>query len=249
MNHVMKLTRRAVLVGSMLGLAQPLVAQHGAAKGGMLERFNSGGVPIVVEVFRSDLSLAQKQPAILMLHGADGLSGHGRYREGARWVASLGYQVFLIHYLDRTSERRASFSTVFRHFDPWMATLRDALDWVASRPDIDPKRIGLVGISLGAALGLAVASRDQRIKAMVNYFGPLPHGVAEHSARLPPTLILHGAADPVVPVANAFAIEALLKEQGVPYEIKVYAGQGHGFHGDAEADAMRRVASFLSQHL
>ena len=32
------------------------------------------------------------------------------------------------------------------------------------------------GISLGAALGLAVSSTDPRVKALVNYFGPLPQG-------------------------------------------------------------------------
>ena len=60
------------------------------------------------------------RPAVLMLHGADGLNTNTQYREGARDVAAAGYQVHLVHYLDRTGERRASFGTLFQNFMPWM---------------------------------------------------------------------------------------------------------------------------------
>jgi carboxymethylenebutenolidase len=211
------------------------------------ESFASGGRSITVEVFSAPS--AGRRPAVLMLHGADGLSSNGQYRSGAHAIAAAGYQVFLVHYLDRTAERRASFATVFQNFLPWMETVRDALSWVAARRDVDPDRIGVVGVSLGAALGLTVAGSEPRIRALVDYFGPVPQGAIPSGARLPPTLILHGGSDPIVPVANAYAIESLLQEQGAGYEIKVYPGQGHGFHGAAQRDATTRVLSFLHRHL
>jgi carboxymethylenebutenolidase len=61
--------------------------------------------------------------------------------------------------------------------------------------------------------------------------------------------VLHGSADPIVPVANAYAVEALLRQQNVPHELKVYPGQGHGFRGAAEEDATRRALAFLQRHL
>ena len=61
--------------------------------------------------------------------------------------------------------------------------------------------------------------------------------------------MLHGAADPIVPVANAYAVEALLRQQNVPHEVKVYPGQGHGFRGAAEEDATHRALAFLKRHL
>jgi dienelactone hydrolase len=186
---------------------------------------------------------------VLMLHGADGLHGHGQYREAARHIAGAGYQVHLVHYLDRTGERRAAFGTLFQNFQPWINTVNDALAWVSGHATVDPNRIGIVGISLGAALGLAVASADRRIKALVNYFGPLPHGVIAQDARLPPTLVLHGGMDPIVPVANAYAIEALLRQQAVPHEIKIYPEQAHGFRGEAQKDATQRALAFLQRHL
>jgi carboxymethylenebutenolidase len=211
------------------------------------ESFASGGRSIAVEVFAA--TGPGSRAAVLMLHGADGLSANGQYRSGAHAVAAAGYQVFLVHYLDRTAERRASFATVFQNFLPWTETVRHALSWVAARPDVDPDRIGVVGVSLGAALGLTVAGLEPRIRALVDYFGPLPQGAISSRARLPPTLILHGGADPIVPVANAYAIESLLQEQGAAYEIKVYPGQGHGFHGAAQRDATTRALSFLRRHL
>jgi carboxymethylenebutenolidase len=211
------------------------------------QTFRSGGKTIAVDTFVA--GGPSPRPTVLMLHGADGLNGHGQYWEGARDVAGAGYQVHLVHYLDRTGERRASFSTLFQNFQPWMDTVQDALAWVSNQAHADPNRIGIVGISLGAALGLAVSSADRRIKALVNYFGPLPQGAIGRDARLPPTLILHGAMDPIVPVSNAYAIEALLRQQAVPHEVKIYPEQAHGFRGEAQEDATQRALAFLQRHL
>lgn len=209
--------------------------------------FRSGGQAIAVETFQPAGS--SPRPTVLMLHGADGLSYNAQYRDGARNVATAGYQVHLVHYLDRTGEKRASFGTLFQNFVPWMGTVQDALAFASDHPGADPHRIGIIGISLGAALGLAVASSDHRVKALVNYFGPLPQGAIATTSKLPPTLVLHGSADPIVPVANAYAVEALLRQQNVPHEIKVYPGQSHGFRGKAEDDASARSLAFLHRYL
>ncbi len=210
-------------------------------------RFTSGGKTIAVETFQSGGTTPR--PAVLMLHGADGLNYNTQYRDGARDVAAAGYQVHLIHYLDRTGERRASFATLFQNFMPWMSTVQDALSFASDYPGADAGRIGIIGISLGAALGLAVSSTDSRVKTLVTYFGPLPQGAVATTSRLPPTLVLHGSADPIVPVANAYAVEALLRQQNVPHEVKVYPGQGHGFRGAVEKDATQTALAFLRRHL
>jgi carboxymethylenebutenolidase len=132
---------------------------------------------------------------------------------------------------------------------PWMSTVQDALAFASDHPGADPRRVGIIGISLGAALGLAVAGSDSRVKALVSYFGPLPEGAIATTSRLPPTLILHGSDDHIVPVSNAYAVEALLRQQDVPHEIKVYPGQGHGFRGAAQDDATARSLAFLERHL
>jgi len=256
----MTMSRRAVLLGAAAMATPAVQAQksnsqlelNSQSKRDMMratERhltFTSGGKTIKVDAFGPE---DVRRPAVIMLHGADGLGANRQYVDGARDMAQAGYHVYLIHYLDRTQERRASFSTLFQNFQPWMETVQDSVAWVSGRPETDAGSIGVIGISLGAALGLAVASADRRIGALVDYFGPLPQGAIAADAHLPPTLVLHGMADPIVPVANAYAIEALLKQKDTPYEIKVYPGQGHGFHGAAQADATQRVVTFLRQHL
>ena len=67
--------------------------------------------------------------------------------------------------------------------------------------------------------------------------------------RIPPTLILHGARDWLVPVAAAYQLESFLRARGAVYDMHVYQDQGHGFTGAAAADAVRRTLAFLHRHL
>jgi dienelactone hydrolase len=232
----------------MLGLASCLATGGPpvAAKGKSMAGFTSGGAAIEAEWFAAG---AARGPAVLLLHGADGLTFADGYRFAAQVLAGAGYHVAFVHYLDRTGERRVSYSTLRANFPLWAATVRDAVTWLAKQPLVDPDRVGIVGISLGAALALETAAADPRIKAIVDYFGPLPEGMAARKPRLPPTLILHGSADPIVPVANAHKIEKLLQQSGTPYEVRIYPGQGHAFFGPAQLDSANRAAEFLGRYL
>ena len=44
-------------------------------------------------------------------------------------------------------------------------------------------------------------------------------------------------------------LEQVLREKGLPFESKIYPGQGHGFKGDEAKDALRRTVQFLDKHL
>ena len=211
------------------------------------QTFTSGGAPIAIERFEATGGGAGR-PAVLLLHGADGLTFGSRYRTGAQLIAAAGYEVFLVHYLDRTGDRWAAYGEIGQKFAPWTDTVRDAVTWVSGQPGIDPERVGVVGISLGGALALAAAAGDRRIKAVVDYFGFVP-ATLNGRVRLPPTLILHGAEDRIVPVSNAHRLDALLKAAGVPHETVIYPDQGHVFTGEALADSGRRVVGFLGRHL
>ncbi len=81
----------------------------------------------------------------------------------------------------------------------------------------------------------------------MSYFGFVPQGLG--SGRLAPTLVLHGAADRIVPVSNAYALQNLLQARGVSHEVQIYPGQGHGFTGAAEADASQRITAFFRRYL
>jgi dipeptidyl aminopeptidase/acylaminoacyl peptidase len=46
--------------------------------------------------------------------------------------------------------------------------LTSAVDYLVTRPDVDPNRIGAMGLSLGAAATILAAAGDSRIKAVVD---------------------------------------------------------------------------------
>lgn len=238
--------RRSFVLGSLL--AGPAAAAAPEDKG---PAFSSGGRAIPVEWFPpSGVGEGEKAPAILLLHGAEGLALAEGYRIAARLTAASGIGVAFVHYFARTGTTTASLDGIRRLIPPWAQTVRDALAWLGERPGIDPDRLGIVGVSLGAALAFFVASRgERRIKAIVDFFGPISTGILPPDPRLPPVLILHGASDPIVPVIHARTLEAILKQAGTPYEIKIYPAQGHGFVGFARQDAARRSAAFLDKYL
>ena len=209
--------------------------------------FDSGGRTIAVEHFKPP-SLSP-QPAVLLLHGADGLKAGRHYHLAAQVVAGAGYHAFLLHYLDRTGERRASYSHIGLHFPVWADTVRDVLTFLQQQIGVAPQRLALIGTSLGGGLALSVAAKEPRVRALVSYFGFLPDIVRDTAERLPPSLVLHGARDSVVPASNAQAIGKLLERLNVEHEVHIYPDQAHSFRGLAQLDAANRTAAFLRRHL
>lgn len=210
--------------------------------------FKSEAKEISFELFEP--VAAGKHPTIVMLYGSGGMTvGGPLFRETAKALALLGYVVYLPHYFEKTGTERAAGDDYVKYFAAWMRTITDTIDYAKAQSNVDAKRVGLIGFSLGAYLSLSVASVDNEIKAVVEYFGGLPDIFSKQLQTMPPTLILHGDTDKAVPVAEAYKLETLLKSKKSPYEIKIYPQQGHGFNGAAAADAMQRTVAFFEKNL
>ncbi len=176
-------------------------------------------------------------PALLVIHGSSGpvSSFVGDY---AQQLANMGFVVFFVHYFDATATTWASLSSIKTHFMTWLITIADAVSFAERHPKVDSKRIGLLGVSLGGFLSLSLAAQDARVSAVASLMGGMPPEIIAETHRMPSTLLLHGDADPVVPVSEAYAVEAMLKRLGTKYEMKVYPGQGHSFRGTSQIDAL-----------
>ncbi len=211
--------------------------------------FESAGKRVAIDWHRTPQP--GPQPAVLMLHGRDGPHRFAEaYRYTARSLAARGYHVLFVRYFDSTAGDASVFGAAgLTNFFAWTRTVTDAVTWAASREAIDPARIGVLGVSLGASVALAQSSGDPRIRAVADFYGMLPAPALALLQRMPPTLILHGAQDWVVPVAAAYQLEHFLRARGVAYDMHIYPDQGHGFQGAAGADAVRRTIAFFDRYL
>jgi acetyl esterase/lipase len=65
----------------------------------------------------------------------------------------------------------------------------------------------------------------------------------------PPTLTLHGTADPIVPVDQATELDAAMKKAGAPHTLMLMEGEGHGFKPAADKQAREATFKFFDAHL
>ena len=88
-----------------------------------------------------------------------------------------------------------------------------------------------------------VIADEERRKEIGKQISPVTH-VTKDSA---PTLIVHGDADKLVPIQQAEVIIAKFKECGVPCELVVIKGGGHG--GGPFNNQVETLANWFDKHL
>ncbi|HEY1465356.1 MAG TPA: dienelactone hydrolase family protein [Terriglobales bacterium] len=209
--------------------------------------FESGGKDIRMDCFVPEGGL-ERFPAVIGLHGSGG--GYESMAEPAGMLARQGFAVYVLHYFDRTGDERVSDrGAILKNSPMWLKTIYDAMNYVEQQAGVDGKRIGLLGFSLGAYLALTIAAFDSRVLAVVEFFGGFPKEIKLFMKRLCPVLILHGDADPTVPVQEAYDLEELLKKKEMAYEMQIYPGAGHGFTGEVWQDAEFRTLDFFKHYL
>lgn len=216
--------------------------------------FTSSGKSIVIERF--DPEIKGSHAAVLLVHGSGGPDGGWRKSNLIEALTEAGYSVFAPHYFDGAGIW--SPSDHVEKFFAYIRTLNDATRYLAGQPGVRAGGIGVVGFSLGGYLVLGLAEEEfshpppegaPPIKAVVEMYGGMPDFAASRLTTMPPVLILHGEKDQVVPVSQAHDLAALLDKKKLPYEMKIYSNQEHGFSGADLKDANGRTAAFLKAHL
>lgn len=108
--------------------------------------------------------------------------------------------------------------------------------------------LAIVGFSQGTMMALQVGLRRANpIAAIVGYSGMLTGAstLAEQIRSRPPVLLVHGSADPVVPVAALHAAEKELRHNNVDVTSHVSNGLGHS----VDAAGIRLGGDFVAKGL
>jgi carboxymethylenebutenolidase len=132
-----------------------------------------------------------------------------------------------------------------------------ALETVKAMPNVDPKKLGLMGFCMGGFLTYTVAERYGDLGAIVPFYGggyqPTAESVANVNA---PVLAIYGTQDESIPPSDIQRVEQTYNAAGKQITIKTYEA-GHAFlnpmHGmgneQAAADAWPLAINFLKEHL
>ena len=203
--------------------------------------------PIALIGFWFGATAAAPAPAVVLLHGCGGAyDRHGALSERtlayARLLNAQGLHALVLDSLTPRGERELCTQRIGTRRVTQANRRLDALaalDWLARRPDVDARRIGLMGWSNGGSTVLAAlntrhaevaAAPAQPSFAVAFYPGceaELKRGF-ETRTRL---LMLVGESDDWTPAAPCHQLARAAK--GVAPEIEGYTGAYHGFDSAA----------------
>lgn len=148
---------------------------------------------------------------------------------GRQWLSLHGYDP---NELRRDPDRMAGvFEGMYEGIQKAAPALDQYLDKIQANLDLEAENIGLIGFSQGTMMALHTAlRRSPTLGAVVGYSGALIGGqhLAEDIKAKPPLLLIHGAADEVVPVMALEHIQKTLDALEVPYSAHIVPDHGHG---------------------
>lgn len=208
------------------------------------------GHPVTLEYYLPK-NASSPAPAVLLLHGSDGMMRHADgYRTAAKGLAAQGYAAFIVHYYQGAPgfpipgpEDRSLPDP--RAFIEWLATVNTTIGHISAMPCVDRNRIGLLGFSLGGYLAASQASIDPRIRSVSVLSAGMPAEFATKLKHMPPTLIVHGDCDPDVPVAEALRLADVLARHGWVHDLFIMRGEGHLPYQCYTEAAAKRVLSWF----
>lgn len=210
-----------------------------------------------------------RRPAVVVIHEIWGLNDDIRRIAGR--VADLGYVALAPDLFDTGGTRTLcvlrTFFALRRGEGPAFADLEAARAWLATRPEVDAARTGVVGFCLGGSFALLWATQAP-LRAAGVFYGEVPK-TAERLRGVCPVVAGYGGRDRVF-ASQGERLARLLAEAGVEHDVRIYPEAGHSFMSHpagtmawimawgpmavgndpaAEADSWARVERFFRAHL
>lgn len=201
----------------------------------------------------SDLRPGERRPALIFIHGGSRrqmLLGyhymhfyHMAYAVN-QYFAAKGYVVLSVNYRSGIGYGREfrNAPNVGRRGNAEYQDILAVGKYLQSRPDVDPKRVGLWGLSYGGILTAQGLARNSDVFAAgvdmagVHLWGdPLdPENVAYRSSSVSevekwksPVLLIHGDDDRNVAFSQTVGLVQALRAHNVPFELIVFPDEVH----------------------
>ena len=207
-------------------------------------RFPGPNVTLAGELFLP-AGTAKRYPAIVLLHGCGGMyttrgAINARNLDWARRFAGWGYVALLPDSFGSRGHGPLC-ELKERPTDPWVERTADAfaaLDYLASRNDVDPRNIFVMGWSHGGSTVTGAVRADApglrangpRFKAAIAYYPGCVRPLRAKSYRpTVPMLIQHGEADDWVPAAPCVTLAEKMQREGYAVRTLTYPEAHHGF--------------------
>ena len=237
----------AVLMGLGLSVGALAAAEPERVEVPSLDQ--AQGEPIRQPSFWFRAPVAGPAPAIVLLHGCGGPYSDAypsrlsvRMREYAALLNGQGWHVLVTDSLSPRGERELCTQRIGTRKVTQTQRRRDALgamQWLASRAEVDAQRVGLLGWSHGASNVLAstnaahpeVAASTARPAFAVAFYPGCDEELRRGYRPTAPLLMLLGDADDWTPPGPC---KALAQQSAEPKpQVEAYAGAYHGFDGTA----------------
>jgi carboxymethylenebutenolidase len=232
--------------------ATPTVAQPAAAAGQPVKFGDASG-------YLSAPSTPGKKPGLIVIQEWWGVDDW--IREQTDRFSKQGYVALAVDlYRGKSTHDRDEAHELMRGLpeDRAMADMKAAFNYLASREDVDPKHIGVIGWCMGGGYALALAVNEPRIAATSINYGRLvtdPNSITKIQSQIVGSF---GAEDRGIPAADVKKFGAELTKYGKLADIKIYDGAGHafmnpnnkeGYNAAAAEDAWKRIDSFFERTL
>jgi carboxymethylenebutenolidase len=196
-------------------------------------------------------SAPEGRPALVIIHEWWGLNAH--IRGVVDRFANEGYVTFAADlYRGKLPQTVAEAQKLVAEGDKaqWMADLEQAVTALL------PRKVGVVGFSMGAAFALSVAAQIPDVRACVAFYG-VPRPEVNLTKTQAKVLGHYVGNDAWVPSERLDQVEAELRRAGVPVTVHRYDAQ-HSFFDERRNDvhspenakvAWERTLAFLKDTL
>lgn len=173
-------------------------------------------------------------PVVLIVHDWNGLD---RYEESrAEQLAELGYIAFAVDIYGKgvrptTVEACSAEATKYYKDNILLRSrVQAALKTALGQPNADKNHVAVMGYCFGGMTALDTARSGANVKGVVSFHGSLGTSTPAQKGKVKAeVLVLHGAADPLVPQAQVDGLKKEMAAAGVKFKFIAYPGAKHAF--------------------